>query len=119
VVIGIEIVGDLSHCDERHLLALDIMTIQTHISRLIEEHGLSELSSSYHSFLPGVTGIVVLAESHIAFHIWPEYRYTSLNVFVCNFSEDNSTAANVLFEKLVALFQPKRISKSIIVHHAL
>ncbi len=37
-----------------------------------------------HKFLPqGMTGVVVLAESHITFHTWPEMKYFALDIFTC------------------------------------
>ena len=42
------------------------------------------LSSQFHKFAPqGVSGVVVIAESHIAIHTWPELGYAALDVFTC------------------------------------
>ena len=60
---------------------------------MIKKYGFNELGDYYHSFEPGITGAVVLAESHIAFHTWPEFGYVSLNVFTCNYTKDNDENA--------------------------
>jgi spermidine synthase len=43
---------------------------------------------------PGVTGTVLLAESHLAIHTWPETGSVTIDVYVCNFSADNSGKAH-------------------------
>ena len=50
--------------------------------------------------------MVVLAESHLSIHTWPEKRFVTLDVFVCNLNCDNRAKARQLFATLVALFQP-------------
>jgi S-adenosylmethionine/arginine decarboxylase-like enzyme len=52
----------------------------------------------------GVTGTVVLAESHLAIHTWPEIGAVTLDVYVCNFSGDNSNRAHALFDEVIARF---------------
>ena len=42
------------------------------------------LKVNTHKFLPhGVTGVVLLSESHITFHTWPEFKYLALDIFTC------------------------------------
>ena len=60
------------------------------------------------SRLAGATGAVVLAESHLAVHTWPELRAVTLDLYVCNFSRDNSAAARAAFAQLIARFCPHR-----------
>jgi spermidine synthase len=55
----------------------------------------------------GITGAVLLAESHLAIHTWPERRGVTLDVYVCNFTADNSARAQQLFDALVLAFRPK------------
>ncbi len=50
----------------------------------------------------GITGTILLAESHLAIHTWPERRGVTLDVYVCNFTEDNTGKAEQLFETLIA-----------------
>jgi spermidine synthase len=59
-----------------------------------------------HDQAGGVTGTVLLAESHLALHTWPEQQSVTLDVYVCNFSTDNSNKANQLITTLVELFEP-------------
>lgn len=42
------------------------------------------IDSAFHEFSPfGVSGVVVIAESHLSIHTWPEYRYAAVDIFTC------------------------------------
>ena len=51
----------------------------------------------------------VVAESHLAVHTWPELNAVTLDLYVCNFSQDNSAAARAACEQLIAAFAPGRV----------
>ena len=53
--------------------------------------GLTEVGKFFHQFdgEGGVTGMIVLAESHMSLHTWPEKKYVTLDVYVCSFTQDN------------------------------
>jgi S-adenosylmethionine decarboxylase len=53
-----------------------------------------------------VTATVLLAESHLCVHTWPEQRGATLDVYVCNFGADHSAKAQGLMAALEALFLP-------------
>ena len=64
------------------------------------------LTVSTHKFLPqGITGVVLLAESHIAVHSWPEYNYLAIDIFTCG---DKSVPDKAL-DYLKKVFEPKRV----------
>jgi S-adenosylmethionine decarboxylase proenzyme len=51
--------------------------------------GATVLESSFHNFSPqGVSGMVVIAESHIAIHTWPEFDYAAVDIFTCGTKVD-------------------------------
>jgi S-adenosylmethionine/arginine decarboxylase-like enzyme len=58
-----------------------------------------------------VTGVVLLAESHLAVHTWPERGGVTLDVYVCNLGRDNSAHAEALLEALLARFAPTRVER--------
>ncbi|MCX7912347.1 MAG: adenosylmethionine decarboxylase [Dehalococcoidales bacterium] len=63
--------------------------------------GAEILGDSFHHFSPqGVSGVVIIAESHLSIHTWPEYGYAAVDVFTCGVSVDPKKAARVLIEKL-------------------
>src|SRR5678816_1870373 len=57
----------------------------------------------FHEFNPfGISGVVVIAESHLAIHTWPEYRYAAVDVFSCGEVLQPQVAADYLVEQLGA-----------------
>ena len=78
--------------------------------------GLTVVGDSFHQFEPqGVTGTVLLAESHLAIHTWPEYGFVTVDVYVCNLATDNSDKAKRLFRALESAMKPKRTKYQAIV----
>ncbi len=65
------------------------------------ECGAVVLGESFHRFSPqGVSGVVIIAESHLSIHTWPEYGYAAVDVFTCGTSVQPEKAAEVIIEKL-------------------
>jgi S-adenosylmethionine decarboxylase len=57
----------------------------------------------FHEFNPfGISGVVVIAESHLSIHTWPEYRYAAVDVFSCGESLQPEIAVNYLVEQFAA-----------------
>lgn len=87
--------------------------------------GLQPVGELFHRFAPapgaavdtrgeplvGITGVVLLAESHLAVHTWPEIAAVTLDVYVCNLGSDNSQRAHALLDALIDAFAPQRIER--------
>ena len=59
--------------------------------------GATVISSDFHRFDPqGVSGVVVISESHFAVHAWPEYGYAAVDLFTCGESIDFDTAVEAI-----------------------
>jgi S-adenosylmethionine decarboxylase len=57
----------------------------------------------FHEFNPfGISGVVVIAESHLSIHTWPEYRYAAVDIFSCGDVLKPEVAANYLVEQFAA-----------------
>jgi S-adenosylmethionine decarboxylase len=57
----------------------------------------------FHEFNPfGISGVVVIAESHLSIHTWPEYRYAAVDIFSCGDVLQPEIAANYLIEQFGA-----------------
>jgi len=107
---GLHVMGDLYdvQCEDRFLLDADLL--RTHCLKLVEAAGLSSVGEFFHQFdgAGGVTGMVVLAESHMSIHTWPEKRYVTVDVYVCSYTQDNRPRARQLYQSLLDTFKPER-----------
>ena len=105
---GLHLIGDLYGCLCDSRLMLDAGYLDAFCKERVAAAGLSTVGSLFHSFGEGggVTGVVVLAESHLSLHTWPEAGYVTLDVYVCNYTENNRPKAQKLFDDLLAAFNP-------------
>ena len=83
----------------------DLKHIKETLKRCVEVAGATLLHIHLHHFTPngGVSGVAVLAESHISIHSWPEAGYAALDVFMCGNAEPHATIG-----VLEAAFKPDR-----------
>ena len=110
---GLHLTGDLSGCRCARALLTDPAALEEVCVAAVEAAGLAAVNRLFHAFAPdsGITGVVLLAESHLAVHTWPEVGGVTLDVYVCNFSGDNSRSAHGLFAEMIAAFAPARLEK--------
>jgi S-adenosylmethionine decarboxylase len=82
----------------------DLRHISDTLKRCVEVSGATLLHIHLHPSTPGggVSGVAVLAESHISIHSWPEAGYAALDVFMCGNADPHATV-----EVLKAAFQPE------------
>jgi S-adenosylmethionine decarboxylase proenzyme len=118
---GLHLFADLHECRCAPGFLLDAPGLETFCVAACERHGLTVVGRLFHAFRDaagkpaGVTGAVVLAESHLAVHTWPEVGGVTLDIYVCNFSGDNSERANALFVEVIAAFAPQRMERKAVV----
>lgn len=80
--LGVQWMADLYGCDADALD--DVERIGAYMLEAARVAGATVISSQFHKFAPqGVSGVVVIAESHFAIHTWPERGYAALDVFTC------------------------------------
>ena len=105
---GLHLIGDLYGCKGNRQLMVDAVTLENFCKQAVADAGLTAVGSLFHSFGEGegVTGAVVLAESHLALHTWPEDDYVTRDVYVCSYTNDNSAKAERLFELVMQAFDP-------------
>ena len=105
---GLHLIGDLYGCRGHAGLMTDAPALEAFCKQAVLDAGLTIVGSLFHSFGEGegVTGAVVLAESHLALHTWPEDDYVTLDVYVCSYTNDNSAKAERLFELVMQAFDP-------------
>lgn len=111
---GIHLIGDLHDCQCPPAFLLEAGNLEEYCTAACQRHGLTVVGCLFHPFTGpsgergGVTGAVVLAESHLAIHTWPEIASVTLDIYVCNFSGDNSARARALFREIIAALAPAR-----------
>ena len=112
---GVHITADLFGCRDPADLMRDGAALAALCEQLASAAGLRVVARQFHAFAPlgdgGHTGVLLLAESHLAVHTWPELRAVTLDVFVCNVSSDNSTKAERLLDALVVRFDAERVNR--------
>ena len=114
---GLHLTADLSGCK----CPGEWMTVDTRLAELCRratrDAGLTIVGEHWHKFPPhegaegGVTGVVLLAESHLAVHTWPELGAVTIDVYACNVEADRSSNAQKLMGRLVEAFQPSRVER--------
>ena len=109
---GLHLVADLQACACAPALLSDAPALARLARDAVLTAGLTVVGEAFHRFpdageqAGGVTGTLLLAESHVALHTWPEFGVVTLDVYVCNYSADNSVRAEQLMDALLRLFQP-------------
>ena len=80
--LGRHIIVEYYNCSPE--LLNDVVHIEKSMENAAEEAGATIINSTFHHFSPyGVSGVVVIQESHLAIHTWPEYGYASVDLFTC------------------------------------
>lgn len=85
----------------------DLPLVQTTLEQCVAECGATLLHVHLHHFTPngGISGVAVLAESHISIHTWPERGYAALDVFMCGDAAPHNAVA-----VLKAAFSPRAVT---------
>lgn len=99
--LGIHIMAEYTNCDET--LINDVVYIERVMKEGADMAGATIISSSFHHFSPyGVSGVVVIQESHLAIHTWPEHKFASVDIFTCGDTVDPWQAYEYLKDALKA-----------------
>ena len=78
---------------------LEQSLVEKALLQAAEKSGATVISSSFHSFNPqGISGVVIIAESHFTVHVWPEHDYAAVDIFTCGESIDLEIAINSMKE---------------------
>lgn len=99
--LGRHILVEYYNCDEE--LLNDHKYIEKVMVEAAEKANATVVESVFHMFNPyGVSGAVVISESHLTIHTWPEYGYASADLFTCGDTVNPWDAFDYLTEALKA-----------------
>ena len=99
--LGRHFLMELEDCNEETLNNLE--ALKTAMLTAADEAGATIMGESFHRFAPhGISGVVIIAESHLCIHTWPEYGYAAADIFTCGTAVQPEKAAELLVEKLGA-----------------
>ena len=109
---GLHIIADLYNCQKGELLVSSAKLRELCVTAC-KSAGLTVLGDHFIQFdgadgtqQGGSTGAVVLAESHLAIHTWPERDGATLDVYVCNYTSDNTGKAEAVYKTLLNALKP-------------
>ena len=118
---GLHLTADLRGCAASRPVMTSPAVLRTTCLAAVAAAGLTPVGELFHRFDPaaaggaaapsGITGVVLLAESHLAVHTWPELEATTLDVYVCNLGGDNSAKAEALLATLIDAFHPASVER--------
>ena len=121
---GLHLTADLRGCAAGRSEMTDTASLRRACLAAVEGAGLTPVGELFHRFEPaaakvaahaaapsGITGVVLLAESHLAVHTWPELEAATLDVYVCNLGADNSRHAEALLATLIDAFAPTSVER--------
>lgn len=101
--LGRHLLVELMGCDSKILN--DKKAVKRYMVDAAKAAGATPVRDIFYSFSPiGISGVVVIEESHLTIHTWPEYGYAAVDVFTCGDKILPETAADLLAKKLHASY---------------
>ena len=85
--LGRQVLVELHNCQQNTLN--DVAAIETHMIAAATAAGATVINTTFHHFAPiGVSGVVVIQESHLTIHTWPERNFAAIDIFTCGQNVD-------------------------------
>jgi len=98
MALGLHIIAEFNNCSNK--IIDDILITESHLKKAAIIAGATIVKSVFHKFAPqGISGVVVIEESHFAIHTWPENNYAAVDLFTCSDKMDYTKALEFLKEK--------------------
>ncbi|MTI65265.1 MAG: S-adenosylmethionine decarboxylase proenzyme [Firmicutes bacterium] len=112
--LGRHILVEFYDCDKTILN--DYEKIEKHMNQAAKCANATVVESAFHLFNPwGVSGAVVISESHLTIHTWPEFSYAAVDLFTCGDEVNPWIAFKYLKEKLMAKkIETKEIPRGVV-----
>ena len=98
VHLGRHVLAEFFECDPNTLNSID--KVEKYMMEAALECGATIVQKCFHMFSPyGVSGVVIISESHLAIHTWPELGYAAVDLFTCGSKCDPKVAYEFLKNK--------------------
>jgi len=96
--LGTHLLVELRECNPEILKSLE--KVRNALVSAAKEAKATIVDISFHEFNPfGISGVVVIAESHLTIHTWPEYDYAAIDIFTCGDVIKPEVAASYLIKQ--------------------
>jgi len=93
--LGKQVIIELYGC--KQALLNDLKFIEDTMLKTAKKAKATIIKQFFHQFSPyGISGTVVIAESHINIHTWPEHQYAAIDIFTCSDDMDDQAAYDFL-----------------------
>lgn len=103
--LGTHLLVELRDCNAETLK--DLSAVKEALVAAAKEAKATIIDVSFHEFNPfGISGMVVIAESHLSIHTWPEYSYAAVDIFTCG----DTIKPEIAAQYLIALFESRNPS---------
>lgn len=103
---GTHLLVNLFGCPKETLERADV--VLSFLNTIVTEAKLNKVGETAYQFEPfGATCVILLAESHISIHTWPEKQFAAVDIYTCADKERNERA----FQALLKQFKPERFDK--------
>lgn len=97
--IGHQVLIDIYECDYERMENMEY--IQDMMFELAKILKTNIRKIAFEKFNPyGISGVLIISESHITIHTWPEYRYVGIDIFTCSKKVEYNSAIDFLLKKL-------------------
>ena len=124
---SLHILADLYDCEGSAIYFTTKATVRTKALAMIRRAGFGIVASRFHKFSgdlhgaarrrtagvvagdDGITGVIIVSESHLTVHTWPERKFVNLDVFFCNYTRDNTRKARAVLGEFKNIYRPKRV----------
>lgn len=86
-------------------LLLDCQSFLRFSKKILENHETEIVGTSTHTFSNGsFTAAICLMESHLCIHTWPEFKRLNLDIFLCNYINDNTLKVESIAAEMIGYF---------------
>lgn len=101
--LGVHYLMECSSCQSNMLTDKELLL--KNLTEAVKKAGATIVERVIHQFNPhGLSGVIVIAESHIAVHTWPEYDYAAIDIFTCG----DPNLAEKIYQNTLQFLQPKQ-----------